>query len=104
MFIVLEAKWQEKGVLLVFKTKADAIGHGCEHADAVIECDRRELGDLGEVCVFRCELKRAMQIVVSTDPDRALPRTEYNEMLEETLGHGDTGEGDARRQRNHQGE
>ena len=34
-----------------------------------------------------------MQFIVSTDPDRAKRRTEYNEMLEETLGE-DNNDGD----------
>ncbi len=40
----------------------------------------------GGVCMFRCPLKRAMRIVVSTDPERAVRRREWNEMLEEMLG------------------
>lgn len=37
------------------------------------------------MCLFRCPLKRAMQLIVSTDPKRAKGRAEYNEMFEETI-------------------
>lgn len=47
--------------------------------------DGSDGGDLGQMCLFRCPLKRAMQLIVSTDPKRAKGRAEYNEMFEETI-------------------
>jgi hypothetical protein len=86
VFIVVEPGWQERGVLLVWKSKDDASRHNCEEGGEVTAYDGNDSGDLGQACVFRCPLKRAMQFVVSTDPERAKQRREYNELLEETLG------------------
>ena len=86
VFIVVDSGWQERGVLLVWKSKDDASRHNCEEGGEVAVYDGSDSGDLGQACVFRCPLKRAMQFVVSTDPERAKQRREYNELLEETLG------------------
>lgn len=86
VFIVLEAGWQEHGVLLVWKNGDVAKLYGCREGGEIMGYHGSDAGDLGEACVFHCPLKRAMQIVVSQDPERAQKRTEYNELLEETLG------------------
>lgn len=83
-FIVVDAGWQERGVLLVWRSEDLASRYNCKEGGDIIAYD---CGDLGQTCVvYRCLLKRAMQLIVSTDPDRAKRRVEYNEMLEEKLG------------------
>jgi hypothetical protein len=89
VFIVLDARWQERGVLLVWKSEDDASKHNCEEDGEITGYDGSDGGDLGQACVFRCPLKRAMQLIVSTDLERAKRRAEYNEILEETLGKDD---------------
>ena len=85
-FIVIEAGWQEYGVLLVRKNDDVAKSfHSSEEAKVKAE-DTSDVGDLGEARVFRCSLKSAMRMIVSQDPERTQKRSEYNEMLEETLG------------------
>lgn len=86
VFIVIDAGWQEHGVLLVWKNEDVAKKYSCTEGGKVMGYDGDDPSDLGEACVFRCSLERAMQLVVSQDPERAHNRTEYNEMLEETLG------------------
>lgn len=103
VFIVLDdTKWRQRGVLLVWANERDAERHNCktrnEHdndhngdgggreTQISQEDDNDENSSGAEVCMFRCPLKRAMQIVVSTDPERASKRREWNEMLEEMLG------------------
>jgi hypothetical protein len=86
VFIVVDVGWEEHGVLLVWRSKDDASRHNCEEGGEVAAYDSSDGDDLGKACVFRCPLKRAMQFVVSTDPERATRRREYNEVLEETLG------------------
>ena len=86
VFIVVEAGWQAHGVLLVWENEDVAKRFNCMEDGAIKGENCGDAGDLGEACVFRCPLKRAMQIVVSQDPERARNRTEYNEILEETLG------------------
>ena len=109
VFIILDnPAWQQRGVLLVWASESDAERHNCfvstnndesGNGDGVGQevQIRRELSGDGnndtkvpdaEMCMFRCPLKRAMQIVVSTDPQRAGRRREWNEMLEEMLGEG----------------
>ena len=105
VFIVLDdTAWQQRGVLLVWANERDAERHNCktrnEHDNDLDgdgdgretqisqEYDNDENSSGAEVCLFRCPLKRAMQIVVSTDPQRAARRREWNEMLEEMLGEG----------------
>ena len=85
-FIVLDAEWQERGVLLVWRSEDLASRYKCEDGGEITRYDGSDGGDLGRACVFRCPLKRAMQLIVSSDPDRAKRGAEYNEMLEETLG------------------
>jgi hypothetical protein len=89
VFIVLDAGWQERGVLLIWKSENDALKHNCEEGGEITGNDGRDGGDLGQACVFRCPLKRAMQLIVSTDPERAKRQAEYNEILEKTLGEDD---------------
>ncbi|MCJ1471610.1 hypothetical protein MMC13_000250 [Lambiella insularis] len=89
VFIVLDAGWQERGVLLVWKSEDDASRHNCEEGGEITGYDGSNGGDLGQACVFRCPLKRAMQLIVSTDPERTKRQAEYNEMLEETLREND---------------
>lgn len=86
VFIVLNAGWQEHGVLLVWTNKDVAKKYNGKEGLERMGHDCGGAGDLGEACVFRCPLERAMQIVVSQDLERARSRTEYNEVLEETLG------------------
>ena len=105
VFIVLDdTVWRQRGVLLVWANERDAERHNCktrnEHDNDLEgddDGDKWEMQisqeyDNGEnlssagVRIFRCPLKRAMQIVVSTDPERAARRSEWNEMLEEMLG------------------
>ena len=103
VFIVLDdTAWRQRGVLLVWANKRDAERHNCKtHAEhdndlegdgdgretqISQEYDNDENFSGAEVYMFRCPLKRAMQIVVSTDPQRAARRREWNEMLEEMLG------------------
>ena len=103
VFIVLDdTAWRQRGVLLVWATERDAERHDCkilnEHDDDLNsdrdgqeiqvsqEYDNDENLSGAEVCIFRCSLKRAMQIIVSTDPERVVRRREWNEMLEEMLG------------------
>ena len=92
--IVIDAGWQEHGVLLVWKNEDVAKKYNCSEGGEVQAYDGGKLqayerddgAGLDNACVFRCPLKRAMQMVVSQDPVRAQKRAEYNEMLEETLG------------------
>lgn len=87
VFIVFDGGWQEHGVLLVWKNGDVAKRYNCTEGPDITRYDCSEDGDMGEACVFRCRsLERAMQIVVSRDRERAQNRTEYNELLEETLG------------------
>ena len=86
VFIVVDAGWQEHGVLLVWKSEGDALRHNCKEGGEISRYECSDGSDLGQARVFQCPLKRAMQLVVSTDPERAKPRAEYNEMLEEILG------------------
>lgn len=109
VFVVLDdAAWQSRGVLLVWGCETDAERHGCDVTTTDEEeeddgrgdddDDGREVrirleghdddddDDAADLVLFRCSLKRAMQLVVSTDPQRALMRREWNEMLEEMLG------------------
>jgi hypothetical protein len=89
VFIVVDIGWRERGVLLVWKSKDDALRHNCEEDEEVTVYNGSDSGDLGQACVFRCPLKRAMQFIVSTDLERAKPQREYNEMLQEMLGDAD---------------
>ena len=110
VFVVLDdTAWQQRGVLLVWASESDAERHNCSvstnqdengngDGDGQEVQTRRDWSDVGnddikvpntEMCMFRCPLKRAMQIVVSTDPQRAGRRREWNEMLEEMLGEGE---------------
>ena len=84
--IVIDAGWQEQGVLLVWKNEDVAKRYNCSEGGEVQAHDSGDAGVLGDACVYRCPLRRAMQMVVSQDPVRAQKRTQYNEMLEETLG------------------
>ena len=103
VFVVLDdTAWRQRGVLLVWENERDAGRHNCKtrnEYDDVLDIDgngremqiSQEYGNGenvpgAEVFMFRCPLKRAMQIVVSTDPERARGRREWNEMLEEMLG------------------
>ena len=109
VFIVLDdTAWQQCGVLLVWASERDAEKHNCcvsTNKDENGNGDdngqgvqiRRESSDDGnddtnvlgaEMCMFRCPLKRAMQIVVSTDPQRAARQREWNQVLEDMLGEG----------------
>ena len=109
VFIVLDnTAWQQRGVRLVWASESDAERHDCFSS---IKRDKSSIGDGdgqrvqisrewsddsnddtkvldAKMCMFRCPLKRAMQIVVSTDPQRAARRREWNQMLEEMLGEG----------------
>ena len=89
--IVIDAGWQEQGVLLVWKNDDIARRYNCSKGREVQAYDSDDAGALGNACVFRCPLKRAMQMVVSQDPVRAQKRAEYNEMLEDTLGEAEEG-------------
>ena len=107
VFIVLDdTAWRQRGVLLVWANKRDAERHKFRIRDGrdndvdgdgdgdgdgremriSQEHDNDENLTGAEMCMFRCPLKRAMQIVVSTDPNRTARRGEWNEMLEEMLG------------------
>ena len=109
VFIVLDNDaWQQRGVLIVWASESDAERHNsCANpskdeksnvdGDGQAVQIKREWSEEGnddtkvlgaEICMFRCPLKRAMQIVVSTDPQRAARRREWNELLEEMLGEG----------------
>ena len=94
VFIVIDAGWQEQGVLLVCKNADIARKYGCCEGGKIQAYEGGKLqgyesvdeDGLDNACVFRCPLQHAMKMVVSRDPARAQKRTEYNEMLEETLG------------------
>ena len=103
VFVVLDdTAWRQRGVLLVWLNERDAERHNCRvhnghDNDGDDDGDGRELQISQEydndenpkgagLFMFRCPLKRAMRIVVSTDPERAARRREWNEMLEEMLG------------------
>lgn len=91
VYIVIDAGWQEHGVLIVWKNKSVAKRYNCSAGGEVQAYDSGDPGSLGDACAFRCPLKHAMQMVVSKDPERAQKRAEYNEMLEETLGEAEEG-------------
>ena len=91
VYIVIDAGWQEHGVLVVWKNENVAKKYNCCEGGEVQAYDSGDAGGLEDACVFRCALKRAMQMVVSRDPRRAPKRAEYNEMLEETLGEAEAG-------------
>ena len=91
VFVVIDGGWQEHGVLLVWKNEDVAKHYNCSEGGEVHAYDSGDADGLGDARVFRCPLKRAMQIVVSQDPARAQKRAEYNEMLEETLGDAEEG-------------
>lgn len=87
VFFVVDAGWKESGVLVVWKNADTAKKYTCEEGKGLERYDCGDYGgDLGEHCVYQCSLKRAMRLVVSLDPERAKARTEYNELLGETLG------------------
>lgn len=86
VFIVLDGGWQEHGVLLVWKNEDFAKRYNCKEGRDITGYDCSDAGDLGEACVCRCPLERAIQVVLSQDLERAQNRTEHNELLEETLG------------------
>ena len=84
---LIDAEWQERGVLLMWKNEDVAKKYGCCEGGEVKARKGENLQVvLDDVCVFRCPLRSAMKMVVSRDPARARKRAEYNEMLEETLG------------------
>lgn len=89
VFLMLDVGWQDRGVLLVWRSKEDALRHHCGEGGEIMELDHNNGVDPDQACVFRCSLKRAMQLIVSTDRERAKRRREYNEYLEETLGEDD---------------
>nr|POE79414.1 hypothetical protein CFP56_07479 [Quercus suber] len=89
VFIILVDGWQDDGVLAVFKSAVEALKHRCERDTSITRYYGTDYGDFGEASVFSCSLRRAMQLVVSTDPDRSGRRSEYNEMLDEVLGESD---------------
>ena len=89
--IVIDTGWQEHGVILVWKHEEVAKKYNCSEGGEVQAYDSGDAGGVEDACVFRCPLKRAMQMVVSQDPVRAQKRAEYNEMLEETLGEAEEG-------------
>jgi hypothetical protein len=72
--------------LLIWKSEDDASKHNCEESREITGYNGSDGGNFGQACVFRCPLKRGMQLIVSTDPERAKQRAKYNEVLEETLG------------------
>ena len=92
--IVIDAGWQEQGVLLVWKNEDVAKKYGCceggelqaYKGERLQGYERDDVVVLDDACVFRCPLKSAMKMVVSRDLARAQKQVEYNEMLEETLG------------------
>lgn len=86
VFIVLDIQWQQQGVLLVWRSKDVASRHKCEEGGEILKYDSSDGDDLGQACVYRCPLRRAMQLVLSTDPERSSQRGEYSEYLRETLG------------------
>ena len=87
VFVVIEGGWQNKRVLVIWKDEDLARRYGCgDETEAVEKCD-------GEGSVFRCSLKRAMQLVVSRDPERVGRKSEWNEMLEELVGDEEDGGG-----------
>lgn len=89
VLVLLDGDWQREGVLLVWKDAETAKRYGCVagSSSGVEEYDAGEGWQPG--CVFRCSLKRAMQMTVSRDPYRTKGRSEWNELLGETLGDGD---------------
>jgi len=98
VFIVLGDEWQERGVILVWLSEADAIRHGCVVTPGgdVNVYDGDDGINLGSARAFRCPLKRAMKLIVATDPERAGPRAEFSGQFEEVLGEVDDDSDDER--------
>ncbi|KAF2667858.1 hypothetical protein BT63DRAFT_426711 [Microthyrium microscopicum] len=84
VFIVLDGEWKEDGVILVWMNGAYAAKHGCVEDGDVRLLANDEL--LGEARAFRCPLKRAMQLVVSTDPNRAKKRRVWSHCFDKFMG------------------
>jgi hypothetical protein len=91
VLVLLDGDWQREGVLLVWKEAETAKSYGCVagSSSGVEEEDDAAEEGWQPGCVFRCSLKRAMQMTVSRDPYRTKARREWNELLGETLGDGD---------------
>lgn len=70
-------------MLLVWRSEDLASRYNCKESGDITAYD---CGDLGQTCVDRCPFKRAMQLIVLTDPERAKRRVEYNEILAEKFG------------------
>ena len=87
VFIVIDAGWKERGVLLVCNSEYTARELGIEGDREDVAIDEVVDGsDLGEARVFRCTLKCAMKAMLSQDPERARKRKEYNVLKDETFG------------------
>lgn len=89
VLVIIDGDWQKEGVWLVWKDAETAKAYGCNTTagngigNGVEEYNTE---DWPSGCVFRCSLKRAMQITVSRDPVRSRKgRSEWSEMLEEML-------------------
>ncbi|KAL9097351.1 MAG: hypothetical protein Q9165_000778 [Trypethelium subeluteriae] len=93
VLLVVDNSWQKQGVLIVWKSENNAIEHGCKEGREILKYKGSDGDDLGQTRVFRCSLKRAMQLVISTNSERAQRRAEYNELFEEIFVVEDT-EGD----------
>lgn len=91
VLVLLDGDWQKEGVLLVWKEAETAKSYGCvAGSSSGVEEEDDAAGEGWQPgCVFRCSLKRAMQMTVSRDPYRTKARREWNELLGETLGDGD---------------
>ena len=87
VFIAVDAGWKERGVLLVCNTASTARELSIEEGrDGISVYEAHDGSNLGDACVFRCTLRRAMKIVVSQDADRARKQREYNESYDEVYG------------------
>ena len=87
VLVLIDGDWQREGVLLVWKDVETAKGYGSIAGGSSSDVEEYDAGEGWQPgCVFRCSLKRAMQITVSRDPYRTKGKSEWNELLGETLG------------------
>lgn len=70
VFIILEAEWKEKGVLLIWSNRQIAEQHECRIGGNVAAYDEALGASPENYFVVRCPLLEAMRLVVSTDPQR----------------------------------
>ncbi len=87
VLVLLDEDWQREEVLLMWKKTKTTKSYDCvaESSSDVKKEDDAADENWQFDCVFRCSLKRAMQMTVSRDLYRIKTRRKWNELLKKTL-------------------